>query len=201
MESGDTTHNFMTRKLWTDGRLVPAPIMKFPPGYLPCSTTGKVYASGACVFLTYGGNFFSTNSGVDWNVFNLPAGDSSLGPFAILGANLFVGGTGIWRRPLSDMITSVSWKPIVEQSFKLGHNYPNPFNPSTRISFSTAKEGPVTLRVYDILGQEVATLINENRKAGEYTEQFTGSQMTSGVYVYVLRSSEGQLVGRMMLLK
>ena len=85
--------------------------------------------------------------------------------------------------------------------FALNQNYPDPFNPSTRISFSITKEGPVSLQVYDLLGREVATLVNQSRKPGEYTEQFNGSQTASGVYVYVLRSSEGQLVGRMMLLK
>jgi hypothetical protein len=85
--------------------------------------------------------------------------------------------------------------------FALNQSYPNPFNPSSRISFSITKEGPVSLRVYDVLGREVATLVNQNRKPGEYTELFNGNQMASGVYAYVLRSSEGQLVGRMMLLK
>ena len=85
--------------------------------------------------------------------------------------------------------------------FELKQNYPNPFNPSTRISFSLTKDGPVSLRVYDVLGREVTTLVNENRKAGQYTEQFIGNQVASGMYVYVLRSAEGQLVGRMMMLK
>ena len=85
--------------------------------------------------------------------------------------------------------------------FALIQNYPNPFNPSTQISFSITKEGTVSLRVYDVLGREVATLVTENRKAGQYTESFNGNQLASGVYVYVLRSSEGQLIGRMMLLK
>jgi len=87
------------------------------------------------------------------------------------------------------------------QKFALAKNYPNPFNPSTRITFSITKEGPVSLQIYDILGREVATLVNENRKAGQYTEQFNGNQTASGVYMYVLKSAEGQLVGRMMLLK
>ena len=85
--------------------------------------------------------------------------------------------------------------------FALNQNYPNPFNPSTQIAFSISKEGPTSLRMYDVLGSEVATLVNENRKAGEYTERFDGSRLASGVYMYVLRSSEGQLVGRMILSK
>jgi hypothetical protein len=85
--------------------------------------------------------------------------------------------------------------------FVLNQNYPNPFNPSTRISFSITKEGPVSLRVYDILGREVATLVNENRKPGEYSERFDGSRLASGVYMYVLQSAEGRLTSRMVLSK
>ncbi len=85
--------------------------------------------------------------------------------------------------------------------FALNQNFPNPFNPTTRISFSTTKAGPVTLRVYDVVGREVATLINEERTPGEYTERFDGSQMASGMYIYMLKSPEGLLAGRMMLLK
>jgi hypothetical protein len=83
----------------------------------------------------------------------------------------------------------------------LNPNYPNPFNPSTQIAFSTTKEGPVSLRVYDVLGREVVTLVNENRKAGEYTERFDGSRLASGVYMYVLQSAEGRLTSRMVLSK
>jgi hypothetical protein len=85
--------------------------------------------------------------------------------------------------------------------FALEPNYPNPFNPSTRIAFSVTKEGPVSLRVYDILGREVGTLVNENRKAGQYNERCDGSRFASGVYMYVLQTAEGRLTGRMILSK
>jgi hypothetical protein len=85
--------------------------------------------------------------------------------------------------------------------FALKQNYPNPFNPSTQIAFSITRDGPVSLNVYDVLGREVTILVNENRKAGQYTERFVGDHLASGAYVYVLRSTEGQLVGRMMILK
>ena len=96
---------------------------------------------------------------------------------------------------------SVGVDVTAPQKFALEQSYPNPFNPSTQISFSVSKEGPVTLRIYDILGREVSTLVNEIRKPGKYTESFSGIQMASGVYVYVLRTSEGQLTGRMVLSK
>jgi hypothetical protein len=98
-------------------------------------------------------------------------------------------------------VTGVAQSPNVSSTFALKPNYPNPFNPSTQIAFSITKEGPVSLRVYDILGREVATLVNENRKPGQYTERFDGSRVASGVYMYVLRSSEGHLTSRMLLSK
>ena len=85
--------------------------------------------------------------------------------------------------------------------FSLTQNFPNPFNPSTQIVFSVTKEGPVTLRVFDILGREVATLVNGNRKPGEYTERFDGTRLASGVYMYVLQAAEGRLTSRMILSK
>lgn len=104
-----------------------------------------------------------------------------------------------------DGTTTTSDAQLIELAspvrFALERNYPNPFNPSTTMSFAITKEGPVSLRVYDILGREVATLVNENRKPGQYTEQFNGNQVASGVYVYVLKSSEGQLTSRMILSK
>ena len=96
---------------------------------------------------------------------------------------------------------SVAIDVTAPSKFALNQNYPNPFNPSTQIAFSVTKDGPVSLRVYDILGREIATLVNENRKVGQYTEQFNGNQLASGVYVYALKSAEGQLTGRMMMLK
>jgi hypothetical protein len=98
----------------------------------------------------------------------------------------------------SEGITVVVSAP---REFTLAQNYPNPFNPSTKISFTLTKDGPVSLRVYDILGREVFTLVNEYRKPGQYTETFNGNQMSSGVYVCVLSSSEGRLTAQMMLLK
>jgi len=91
--------------------------------------------------------------------------------------------------------------PAAMSTPRLDQNYPNPFNPSTQIAFSIIKEGPVSLRVYDILGREVATLVNENRKPGQYTERFDGARYASGVYMYVLQSAEGRLTSRMILSK
>lgn len=97
--------------------------------------------------------------------------------------------------------TTTGVEESMPTAFTLEQNYPNPFNPGTQIAFMTTKEGPVSLRVYDVLGREVATLVDEYRNSGQYTEHFNGSQLSSGVYVYILRCSEGRLTGRMILSK
>jgi hypothetical protein len=74
-------------------------------------------------------------------------------------------------------------------SFQLSQNYPNPFNGTTELGFGISDWGFVTLKVYDILGREVATLVNEVKQPGTYTVQFDGSGLASGVYFYRLQAS------------
>ena len=83
----------------------------------------------------------------------------------------------------------------------LHQNYPNPFNPETQILFVVDKPGPISLRVYDLMGKEVAVLVNEFRKEGTYTERFKGEGLSSGTYIYTLQTAEGRLVRRMVLVK
>ena len=80
---------------------------------------------------------------------------------------------------------------------KLHQNYPNPFNPTTTMSFVIGHSSFVTLRVYDVLGRELTTLVNEVKQPGEYTVQFDASQLSSGVYYYRLtaRQTEGGQAG------
>ncbi len=68
--------------------------------------------------------------------------------------------------------------------FYLGQNYPNPFNPSTNIKFSVPADGNVSLKIYDILGKEVNTLVDEFKQAGTFDVTFDGSNLSSGVYYY-----------------
>jgi ligand-binding sensor domain-containing protein len=151
-----------------------------------------------------GGICVSNNNGWTWTEVNCGLPDPYPSVIALMASStdLFAGTeNGILRRPLTEIVASINQPPAVAYSFKLGQNYPNPFNPSTQIAFSITKGGPVSLRVYDILGHELATLVNENLKPGQYTERFDGSRVASGVYVYVLRSSEGLLTSKMVLSK
>ena len=85
--------------------------------------------------------------------------------------------------------------------FVLKQNYPNPFNPKTVISFQIPTEGLVNLVVYDVLGNEVAILINEQKSAGSYDVDLDASQLTSGIYFYKLTAGEFSSTRKMILLK
>jgi hypothetical protein len=85
--------------------------------------------------------------------------------------------------------------------YSLEQNYPNPFNPSTKISYSIKEEGLVTLKVYDVLGKEVATLVNEHRPAGNYEVEFNASQLPSGMYIYKIQAGSFTDVKKMILTK
>jgi tetratricopeptide (TPR) repeat protein len=85
--------------------------------------------------------------------------------------------------------------------FALLENYPNPFNPTTNITFTLPQKSNVKLVVYDVLGKEVATLANSNYEAGKYSFTFNGSNLASGMYFYTLTTSQGIITKKMMLVK
>lgn len=89
----------------------------------------------------------------------------------------------------------------IPQSYSLSQNYPNPFNPVTKINFAIPKQGLVTMRIYDILGREVKTLVNEVKSPGNYTVDFNASEFASGVYFYKLESNSFTDIKKMMLIK
>lgn len=90
---------------------------------------------------------------------------------------------------------------IIPSRFSLSQNYPNPFNPSTKISFSIPKQSFVTLKVYSVLGREVAILVNEEVASGEYSAAFNGDGLASGVYFYTLATGASSISKKMILLR
>jgi hypothetical protein len=86
-------------------------------------------------------------------------------------------------------------------SFSLSQNYPNPFNPSTVITYNVPKESQITLKVFNVLGQEVTTLVNSNQKAGTYNIMFNASKLSSGIYFYSLKANGFTSTKKMMLVK
>ena len=90
---------------------------------------------------------------------------------------------------------------VVPESFKLYNNYPNPFNPSTQITFDVPKSGYITLRVFDISGRLVQTLINEKKSPGTHTVTFNTQNLASGIYIYRLEAESYVQTKRMTLIK
>ena len=166
---------------------------------------GYVYSfavSGTNLFAgTGGGVFLSTNNGTSWTAVNTGLTNSYVLSLAVSGTNLFAGtwGNGVWRRPLSEMITSVQHSPgELPVTFRLDQNYPNPFNPATTISFSLPSKSLVSLKVFDALGREVSILLADELPAGTYARQWNAAALPSGVYFYRLvanASSEGIPLG------
>ena len=98
-------------------------------------------------------------------------------------------------------VTSLIDDKLTPEGFILAQNYPNPFNPSTTISFSIPSSAFTSLKVYDVLGNEVATLVNEEKPAGEYDITFDASALTSGVYLYRLNVGNFSEMKKMILMK
>jgi hypothetical protein len=94
-------------------------------------------------------------------------------------------------------------KTTLQQSddYKLFQNFPNPFNPSTKISYKIKKEGNVSLTVFNLVGQEISVLVNEKQSAGNYEVEFDASELTTGVYLYKLQINGYTSVKRMTVLK
>jgi predicted extracellular nuclease len=97
--------------------------------------------------------------------------------------------------------TTIRRDNVVAKEFALEQNFPNPFNPSTTLRYSLPREGMVSLKIYNILGQEVATLVNEYQTNGVYSVKFDASKLSSGMYLYRITSGDFSQVKKMLLLK
>lgn len=96
--------------------------------------------------------------------------------------------------------TSVKEEKNIVTSYNLEQNYPNPFNPVTNINYQLAKDGFVTLKVYDLLGKEILTLVNEFQQQGKHSINFVASDLVSGVYFYSLATNTGFIQTKKLLL-
>jgi len=108
--------------------------------------------------------------------------------------------TGIWHQ--YDIVTSVQRVTDERPSeYRLEQNYPNPFNPSTTIGFALKEQSDVVLVVYNVLGQKVLELVNEELSAGRYEIYFDAGSLPSGIYIYRITAGNYAAVKRMILLK
>jgi hypothetical protein len=110
-------------------------------------------------------------------------------------------GTSVWRRSYSEIIEIKKISTEIPYTFSLFQNYPNPFNPSTNIKYQIPKNSFVSLKVFDLLGREVQTLVNEKQSAGIYEATFDGTNLSSGIYFYKIESPDFSKTMKMVLVK
>ncbi|MEJ2615158.1 MAG: T9SS type A sorting domain-containing protein [Ignavibacteriaceae bacterium] len=151
---------------------------------------------------TTDGVFISSNNGITWSSVNSGLVNNVISALTVYDSKLFAGTHGgIWYRPLSELITSIE-KPSFELSkFYLYQNYPNPFNPITTITYSLPKNSFVTLKIYDLLGREVVTLVNEEKHSGTYKVIWNAQNKPSGIYFYKITAGGYSKAHKMILMK
>lgn len=162
--------------------------------------SGKFWAVGSDN--TYTSNYYGSMWELDYQKGYWPAPNSL---FMFDEDNAFISGGRSFARRQRPILTSIEqnheYGLISVSEYTLSQNYPNPFNPSTSIAYSVPSNEFVSLKVYDILGKEVAVLVNEEKSAGNYEVNFNAENLSSGIYFYVITSSNFSKTNKMILLK
>ena len=124
--------------------------------------------------------------------------NNSLYQVTVYRAPVVTGGT-ISRTPITTGVEE--FESSLPTQYALQQNYPNPFNPATTIEYSIPQQSPVTVKIFDLLGREVAVLVNEEKDAGRYSVQWNAAAMPSGIYFYRLQTGQFTEAKRMILMK
>ncbi len=162
------------------------------------STPNRLWVSGADQLL-----YYSVDGGANWTNANVTPIVST---YDVMGVH-YQGPAGIlwvgchYSNVYSRSDAAVTGTDAPSLPFALNQNYPNPFNPSTTITFAIATDGRVGLNVYDVSGRVVATVMNENLKAGKHTVTFNADKLATGVYFYKLSTSAGEITRKMVIVR
>lgn len=147
--------------------------------------------------------FYTDDGGVNWNDISptlAATGDEVIAVYPnMYSGQLWIGARDGQVLTRDDQVTG--HETPISLPFVLNQNFPNPFNPSTSISFSIDRDGPVTLNVYDVSGRLVATVLDKEMAAGDYTVSFQAEGLASGVYFYRLKTAMHEQVRKMILLR
>jgi hypothetical protein len=148
------------------------------------------------------GIFISSNYGTSW--FERNEGWEGPKVLSFISGEFLHAGTEadmVWTRALEEIVSVKTISSDVPDKFILFRNYPNPFNPSTKIKFMIAKTGFASLKIFDALGKEIAALVNGNLKAGTYETDFNAAGLNSGVYFYKLSAGNYSETKKMVIIK
>ena len=156
------------------------------------------YADSALFIATKSGLYRSYNNGQTWKLLHYNS-------YSFLDFNDYLylgGGNGILKAPKNNLLTKINdLSGVLLANFSLSQNFPNPFNPSTSIRYAIPRESDVKLVVYDVMGREIATLVNERLNAGTYTVDWNASEFPSGVYFYRLTADNFTETKKLLLIK
>ncbi|MDQ3019532.1 MAG: YCF48-related protein [Bacteroidota bacterium] len=144
----------------------------------------------------------TTNQGENWD--SIKVADRPINDIEFTDDNTgyFVGGGGMIKKTTTGGVIAIeNTSSFIPDEFILEQNYPNPFNPNTVISYQLRVSSFISLKVYDLLGKQVATLINEKQNAGRYSVDFNGSNLPSGIYFYKIETGNFSETRKMILLK
>ena len=153
---------------------------------------------------TYNGVFLSTDFGNSWVSVNSGLENMDAWTFNVLGQYVYTGTSAgkVMKRPLSEILTDVqNHITTTPTEFSLSQNFPNPFNPITRLKYSISKSSQVTLKIFNTLGQEIETLFSEEKPVGSYEVNWNAANFPSGVYFYRLQAGSFVETKKMLLLK
>jgi len=148
---------------------------------------------------------YTNNNGLNWNHLGMISSGLKDICFLTSTRGFIVGNTGTIFSTINGGFSTEISNPLnlIIQDFSLSQNYPNPFNPSTKMNYEIKNSGYVSLIVFDLLGKEVATLVNEKQNAGSYAVDFNSSEFSlpSGIYFYTLNAGEFTETKKMILIK
>ncbi|MBK8552274.1 MAG: T9SS type A sorting domain-containing protein [Ignavibacteria bacterium] len=172
---------------------------------LPVQTVNALAASETNIFAgTYPGVYLSTNNGTNWIIKNQGFNPSPQVLALLVSNNYIFAGTiaqSVSRRSYAEVIGIQNIGTEIPTNYSLSQNYPNPFNPVTNLKFGISDLGFVSLKIFDLLGKEVVTLVNDKLNPGTYRVEFDAGSLTSGVYFYRLTSGDFTDTKRMLLVK
>jgi photosystem II stability/assembly factor-like uncharacterized protein len=159
------------------------------------------FSNSSTGFVAWQGKIYKTvNGGINWTLQNNSETVRQIDMFnSEIGYAIGSGGTIYFTDNGGN--TEIQHNAALVRSYSLSQNYPNPFNPSTKINFSIPKSGLVQIKVFDMLGREVQTLLNEFKTAGEYKIDFDGKNLSSGIYFYKMLTNDYVETKKMILIK
>jgi len=150
------------------------------------------------------GVYISKDDGLNWTSVNSGLLDQNVKSLFVKNSYLYAGTeySGVWCRPISEILTDVKENQYaIPNIFYLEQNYPNPFNPSTTLRYSLPQSSQVQIKVSDVLGNEIETIVNEEKPVGTYELSWNAANLTSGVYFYRLQAGSFVQTRKMILLK